>query len=290
MPHSENGPVNIARWAPPSVKPKDHFSQHHFVGGNFFMLDVLQDNIDNLGLSASTEKFEDTKERTMRQLQSETAGLSLVNLNHRSNLITAEIKVNNWVGHKFPSGIPTRRAWIHLTVADGAGGIVFESGKPLADGGIEGNDADDNSMTYEPHYDAISEPGQVQIYEAIMLNTDNEVTYTLLRAAKYGKDNRLLPSGFDKAGVPADIGVFGRALSDDDFIGGSDQVTYRIDTTDHKGPFTMTARLLFTAVSHSFVTDLAKDQDLPEVNRFMFLYNKADKMGQEVAAIRATVK
>ena len=38
------------------------------------------------------------------------------------------------------------------------------------------------------------------------------------------------------------------------------------------------------------VKDLAKDEDLPEVNRFMFLYRKADKMGQEVAAIRTTIK
>ena len=291
MPHSENGPVNIARWAPPSVKPKDHFSQHYFVGGNVFMLDVLQDNVDNLGLSASTGKFEDTKERTMRQLQSETAGLTLVGLDKRGSQITLDIKINNKVGHKFPSGIPTRRTWIHLQVTDGSGEIVFESGKPLADGRIEGNDADSGSVLgYEDHYDEINDPGQVQIYEGIMLNTDNEVTYTLLRAAKYAKDNRLLPRGFDKAGVPADIGVFGRALTDEDFIGGSDQVTYRIDTANHQGPFTITARLLFTTVSNSFIRDLAADQDLHEVNRFISLYNKAEKTPQEVAAIRFTTQ
>jgi hypothetical protein len=175
-------------------------------------------------------------------------------------------------------------------VEDASGQVVFESGKPLADGSIEGNDADRDSMSYEEHYDEITLPDQVQIYEGIMLNTDNEVTFTLLRAAKYAKDNRLLPDGFDKTAVPADIGVFGMALSDEDFTGGSDQVTYRIDTSGHRGPFTMTARLLFTPVSYSFVKDLAKDEDLPEVNRFMFLYRKADKMGQEVAAIRTTVQ
>jgi len=289
MPHSENGGVTIARWAPPSVEPKDHFSQHHFVGGNVFMLNILQDNINNLGLTASTEKFEDTKERTMIQLQSKTAALSLVGLDHRSDHLAAKLKITNKVGHKFPSGIPVRRAWIHLTVTDGAGDMVFESGKPLTDGRIEGNDADSDPMGYESHYDEITDPGQVQIYEGIMLNTDNEVTYTLLRAAKYAKDNRLLPAGFDKAGVPSDIGVFGKALSDDDFVGGSDQVTYRIDTSGHKGPFTVTAMLLFNGVSSGFVNDLAKDQKLPEVNRFMFLYNKADKMAQEVAAIQTTI-
>ncbi len=290
MPHSEEGGVDIARWTPKKAKPKDHFSQHHFVGGNVFMLNILQNNITNLGLSASTEKFEDTKERTMLQLQHETAQLLLTGLLHRRNELTAVLQVNNIAGHKFPTGIPTRRTWIYLTVADAAGQVFFESGKPFADGRIEGNDADNNLLSFEPHYDVITQPDQVQIYEGVMLNTDNEVTYTLLRAAKYGKDNRLLPKGFDKADVPAAIGVFGNAVSDADFIGGSDQVTYKIDTSGHSGPYTITARLLFTTVAYPFVKDLEKDEELPEVNSFMHLYRLADKMPQEVTAIQATVQ
>jgi hypothetical protein len=131
---------------------------------------------------------------------------------------------------------------------------------------------------------------QVQIYEGVMLNTDDEVTYTLLRAAKYAKDNRLLPNGFDKTAVPADIGVVGGALADEDFTGGSDRITYSIDTSGHKGPFTVTARLLFTAVSYPFVMDLAKDEDLPEVKHFMYMYRKADKAAQEITAIQAKVR
>jgi hypothetical protein len=196
--------------------------------------------------------------------------------------------VDNLAGHKFPTGIPARRAWIHLSVTDGAGQLFFESGKPLADGSIAGNDSDNDLLRYEPHYDEITQPDQVQIYEGIMLNTDNEITYTLLRAASFAKDNRLLPAGFDKSAVPPEIGVFGRASADENFIGGSDQILYRIDISGHKGPFTVTARLLFTAVSYPFVKDLAKDRDLPEVNRFMELYRAADKLPQEIAALQAT--
>ncbi|MDF1596036.1 MAG: hypothetical protein P1T08_08065 [Acidimicrobiia bacterium] len=46
----------------------------------------------------------------------------------------------------------------------------------------------------EPHYDTVADPGQVQIYETILLTTDREVTTTLLRGATYLKDNRLLPA------------------------------------------------------------------------------------------------
>jgi len=290
MPHSEEGGVYLARWTPPKSEPKDHFSQHHFVGGNVFMLNVLQDNIGSLGLSASTEKLEDTKVRTMHQLQHATAQLSLAEWNHRGSELTAVLQVNNSVGHKFPTGIPTRRTWIHLTVTDSAGQVIFESGRPLADGRIEGNAADYDSMSFEPHYDVITRPDQVQIYEGIMLNTDNEVTYTLLRAAKFAKDNRLLPKGFLKSAVSADIGVFGRALADENFVGGTDQVAYRVDTSGHKGPYVLTARLLFTAVSYPFVKDLEKDQDLFEVRRFMQFYHYADKLPQEVSAIQATFR
>ncbi len=290
MPHSDAGPVRIAEWTPKGTGYKDHFSQHHFVGGNVFMLNIMQDNASSLQLTTPFDKIEDTIERTMVQLQTKTASLDITGLRLRSGQLTAEFRVNNKVGHKFPSGIPTRRTWIHLTVMDAAGQMVFESGKPHADGSIEGNDADSNIASYEPHYDVISQPGQVQIYEGVMLNTDNEVTHTLLRAAKYAKDNRLLPNGFDKTAVPADIGVVGLALSDEDFTGGSDQVTYTIDTAGHKGPFVLTARLLFTAVSYPFVKDLAKDMDLPEVRRFMYMYRKADKLPQEIAGIQATVR
>ena len=290
MPHSEEGGVYIARWTPPKTEPKDHFSQHHFVGGNVFMLNVLQKNINNLGLSASTDKFEDTKERTMLQLQRSTAQLSIAGLKNKSGELSALLQVNNIAGHKFPTGIPTRRTWIHLTVTDTAGQIIFESGKPLADGRIEGNNADYDIMSYEPHYDEISQSDQVQIYEGIMLNTDNKVTYTLLRAAKFAKDNRLLPNGFNKSAAPPEIGVFGRAVSDENFVGGSDQVAYRVNTSGYKGPFTVTARLLFTAVSYPFVKDLEKDQELFEVKRFMQFYRYADKLPQEVTAIQTTVQ
>jgi hypothetical protein len=290
MPHSEGGPVYIARYTPKEAEPKDHFSQHHFVGGNVFMLNILQENINSLGLTASTEEFEDTKERTMRLLQHETAQLSITELKHRRGELTAVLQVNNIAGHKFPTGIPTRRTWLHFTVENAAGQVIFESGKPLADGRIIGNDADNDIMSYEVHYDEITQPDQVQIYEGVMLNTDNEVTYTLLRAAKYAKDNRLLPKGFYKSSVPPEIAVYGKAASDEDFIGGSDQVTYRINTSGHKGPFTVTSRLLFTAVAYPFIKDLEKDQELYEVKRFMQFYRYAEKQPQEINAIRTSVK
>jgi hypothetical protein len=49
--------------------------------------------------------------------------------------------------------------------------LFFESGKQNPDGSIQGNAADTDPLAYEPHYDLITQPDQVQIYEGIMQNS-----------------------------------------------------------------------------------------------------------------------
>ena len=48
----------------------------------------------------------------------------------------------------------------------------------------------------------ITDQGQVQIYESLMRDTDGNITYTLLRASTYSKDNRLLPRDRVRLHVP----------------------------------------------------------------------------------------
>ena len=67
-------------------------------------------------------------------------------------------------------------------------------------------------------------------------NTEGEVTTSLLRAATYTKDNRLLLAGFDKQTVPEDIGVNGVSHTDADFQGGGDKVALEIDLGGSSGP------------------------------------------------------
>ena len=81
---------------------------------------------------------------------------------------------------------------------------MFESGAITAAGLIDGNDNDADALRYEPHYAKIAESGQVQIYEAILGDSNGAPTTGLLSAVRYLKDNRLLPRGFDKAGASPD--------------------------------------------------------------------------------------
>ena len=282
MPQAD-GAVVIAT-QPRNLPARSPFFKHFFVGGNSFMLAIFRDNVTNLGLTASSQQFDTTRSRTLEQLQERTAQLAFTTLEQTGQVLTATLQVTNQVGHKFPSGYPSRRAWLHLTVRDAQGQRIFESGKPLADGRIQGNDADLDPTTYEPHYDRITQADQVQIYEPVMQDTDGQVTYTLLRAARYVKDNRLLPAGFDKGSVGPDIQAQGQAAQDANFVGGGDQVTYALDVSGQTGPFTVQAELLYQSLAYPHAQDLFQEST-SLVTRFQELYQAADKAPVTVASV-----
>jgi hypothetical protein len=187
-------------------------------------------------------------------------------------------------GHKFPTSFPSRRAWLHVTVADAAGTVIWESGAHDPDGTISGNAADASPAAFEPHYDVITQPDQVQVYEPIMGDHTGQVTYTLLRGAQYLKDNRMLPMGADKEALPAEIAVYGEAAGDANFQGGSDLVTYRMDVGGATGPFTLHAELLYEPLSYQFVRDLLAD-GTELVDRFGGYWAETDAAPLVVAAI-----
>ena len=58
-------------------EPRPGLSRHAFIGGNFFMLRMLNRFRDELGVVAQPVELEATARATIRQLQTETAGLSL---------------------------------------------------------------------------------------------------------------------------------------------------------------------------------------------------------------------
>jgi hypothetical protein len=185
--------------------------------------------------------------------------------------------VETQVGHKFPTGFPSRRAWLHFTVQDASGQVIFESGAANLGGSIVGNDNDTNPANYEPHYTTIDSTDQVQIYEAIMQDTEGEVTTTLLRGATYAKDNRLLPLGFEKDSAQENIAVHGLAVDDEDFLGGGDKIQYGVDVSGAEGPFTVTVELLSQSVGYRWADNLHHYQ-APEIDRFLDYYEKVPNL------------
>jgi hypothetical protein len=267
MPAAQGGVVLSATGG----EPQQPFSQHAFVGGNVFMLRALQAFPGENEVTAATEHFAATIGRAQDQLENHTASISITTASREGDSLTADIRIVSRAGHKFPTGFPSRRTWIHLWVTDGSGQVVFESGSAGDDGAISGNDNDADPTAFEPHYTVVEDPDQVQIYEAIMRNTEDEVTTTLLRAAGYLKDNRLLPAGFDKENQSADVAVYGEAADDADFTGGGDQVQYRVDLIAAKSPFTVHVELLYQAIGYRWAQNLANTPS-EEVGFFLDTY------------------
>ena len=140
----------------------------------------------------------------------------------------------------------------------------------------------------EPHYQVIDNPEQVQIYEAIMGDVDNSVTTTLLRGAIYLKDNRLLPSGFEKDEVSDDIGVCGKALDDLDFQGGSDSIHYQVSIDPTAGPFTVTAELLYQSIGYRWAQNLGRF-DASEPQRFLSYYSTVPNLPVLISGVTIEV-
>ena len=232
-------------------EPREGVNRHTFAGGNAYMLNLLRTFGDELEVRAEDAHFQQTSDLTLALLQNETAALDIQAAREDGALVVT-VQVNNLAGHKLPSAFPSRRAWLHVLVQDAAGATVFESGGWAPESGlIFGNAHDESEALVEPHYTVISDDDQVQIYEAIMGDLNGAVTTTLLDAAAYVKDNRLLPLGFDKVTAGADIAVVGTALADADFGGGGDTVRYEIADSP-AGTLTVRVELLYQSIGYQW--------------------------------------
>src|SRR5262245_9086423 len=228
---------------------REGMSRHVFVGGNFFIQRMLNKYRGDLGVIALPEEFEAAATRTIAHLKSQTAQVSIDQVNVAGGQLQADISVQNLSGHKFPTAYPSRRAWLHVTVRDRDSRVVFESGALNANGSIEGNDNDADATRFEPHYTEVNNRDQVQIYEDIMVGANNQVTTGLLTAVRFVKDNRLLPKGFNKTMVDQEIAPQGGAVTDADFTGGGDKVRYSVGLGDSQGPYQVVAELWFQPIS-----------------------------------------
>lgn len=296
MPEPEpNHSTKISLEGPPGMDVRSPYGQHTLVGGNAHLLEILRDYSTELGIGSatSTDGFNDQIAKT-RSFLGGAATIALSTPAIAGSSLNFEVEVTNLAGHKLPSSYPSRRTWLHVTVKDGAGNVIFESGKPDARGYISSDEARlkadcmsqhkfdgfDSSLCYEPHRDLITDASQIAIYETVLGDINGDITHTLLQGAQYLKDNRIPPSGFTETAaenlepqtVPS--GVQG----DDDFncLGsvegcGADTVHYRVDKTGSTGPYTVEARLLYQASQPAFVDGMHTTGD--RVNRFKVMYD-----------------
>ncbi|HEX6813420.1 MAG TPA: multiheme c-type cytochrome [Planctomycetota bacterium] len=278
---ADAGPTRIAR-SPNgfdfNVPVRDGYLAHAFVGGNAFMLDLLQAHRDELDILATPEALSRMATATRRQLGEATARLSISPVTRAEDTATFEVQVENLTGHKFPTGYPARRAWLHVQVLLGRQ-VVFETGAVDARGRLVGIEEEHHLE----HVRTVERPTDVVVYEMVALDPRGAPTTYLTKMVKRVKDNRLLPRGWRADGKDiADIAPVGTG-NDADFTAGGDKVAFRISLPPRaRGRLQVVAAMYYQPVPPLWV-DALRTVETEAAKRFVRMYDSADKAPEIVA-------
>ena len=264
VPRIDDGVVLSANYI--FLQPRSPFGLHDFAGANTFMLGLLKNNIDALGLSADATQFDSTIQRTERMLRNGLL-VEASMADRTADTAFIDVKLTNLAGHKFPSGYPARRAWVELVVTDANGDTLFHNGAWDGSYDVVGHDA-----SWEPHHDVIRNTEDVQIYEMVMADVNGDKTTVLERAADKLKDNRLTPELFSSAhytndtvfiaNVPPTDADFNRYDNGDEGSG-SDIVHYHVPMNGFTGLVNVRARVWYQSAPPRWMEE-------------MFAYNSAE--------------
>lgn len=261
------------------------FGLHHLAGGNTFMLKLLKAHRVDLGIPATDVQFDSTIARTVRNLRS-SVQLGLEMTDRTEDTAFVDLALVNRTGHKFPSGYPSRRAFVQLIALDASNDTVFQSGRWDDQYELIGHDPG-----YEPHHDVITAGDQVQIYELVMGDVNANVTTTLERAAAPLKDDRLVPIGFSTSHPDYDTTVIaGVPASDLDFdhdaLGvegnGGDIVHFHLPLHGYTGPLHINARIYYQPVPPGWNQEMFGFHGTA-IDAFRDLYDSADRTPELVA-------
>lgn len=277
-------PVDIATNYP-FLQSRTPFGKHHLIGGNAFMLKILRNNMTTVGATCEPKNYDTTIARTTRLLRDSTLDAQLVEAARTTDTVFYKLALTNKAGHKFPSGYPARRAYIEFVLMDDTGDTLFKSGMIDSDGNILNEDA-----TFEPHYDMINNPQQVQIYQIVPADVNGNLTTVLERADTSLKDNRLPPKGFTTNHFAYDTcRILGNVLSDPNFNlngsiqgTGADTISYHIPLAGYTGALNVTARVYYQTVPAKFMTEMFQHSSAA-IDTFKTLFQNADHSPMLVA-------
>ena len=238
---------------------EEGYKRHNFVGLNAFLVELFRQFDSVLGvrkndyMTGSKLDIPHALKNFERQARNDVVELDL-KTKLDGNTLQASLNIENKVGHRFPSGVGFRRAFVELLVfepqSDGTEKIVWGSGRTDENGVLVNSDGErlpseffdlvpgTNTQAYQKHHQVIDSQDQVQIYETLLKNTKREFTTSFIHGSHTIKDNRLLPRGWKAEGPSPELnGAYLKAThpgpqakQDTNYTDGSgtDQVEYRI--------------------------------------------------------------
>jgi hypothetical protein len=297
---------------------EDGYRRHNFAGLNAFLIELFRQHDDVLGvrktdyMTGSKLDAENAVAAIARTARTDVADLEVTAAPTGPGRLTATVLVKNKVGHRFPSGVGFRRAFLELVVVRPAAGgkpeeVVWASGRANELGVLIGPDGQPlptesferdpvtGEQRFQPHREVIDSESQVQVYETLVKNAKGEFTTSFVRGCETAKDNRLLPRGWKKDGPGPELtGRFLEATHPDAVTArdpryadgsGSDEVTYRITLpagVDSAG-LTVRATLYYQAMPPYFLANLfATAPDGPSTRRLHALLGHLDLKGTPI--------
>jgi hypothetical protein len=269
-----NEPVIIS--SRPGFAPgREPFGIHDLTGGNIFMLNLLKENHEELQLHSGEEFLAETINRTKKLLTESTIDLSIGEIRRENDSVYVQVLLKNKAGHKFPTGFPSRRAYLECLVTSDSD-TLFHSGKKGSSALVNSDDEH-----FEPHYQIINNESKVQIYEFVMGDTEREVTTVLEKAYIPLKDNRIVPEGFSSSHLNYDtVKVVGLAVNDVDYFSGMgmESVTYVFPTSKVGNAAKMKILLHYETAPESWLHELFEYEEKDEdIQRFKSMYYNADR-------------
>jgi len=308
------------------------YKRHGFVGLNAFLVEMFKQFDPILGLDktdymTSADNGADLQiENMLLQARDETVDLSVsVAEGGKGQPLVAEVTLANKVGHRFPSGVGFRRAFLEVRATrlqDGkvetlwcsgctnaAGVILGPDGEPLKTEFLDHVPDGATEALYQPHYQTITRQDQVQIYEELTQDAEKAFTSSFVHRDFHPKDNRLLPKGwlhpesdafaakfdgskvtraFLKATAPE-----GRAVDDPDFGAGGDSLAYVIDLPTGVDPasVTVTATLYYQAFPPYFLRQrFTTAPDGPATRRLFYIASRLETDGTAIEDWKLKVK
>ena len=263
---------------PPWLGGRSPFGMHQLAGANVFMLKLLKQNLDEIGVTADEVQMDSTISRAERMLKQNSLNLQLEEILRTNDSLFINVSLENKAGHKFPSGYPSRRAFIELLVTGEANDTVFHSGR------LDSNyNLIEEDEGFESHYNVINDESQVQIYEMVMGDVNYEPTTILERAFIHLKDNRIPPSGFTTYNISYDtVKIVGDAFTDNDFNKensiegtGKDIVHYHIPLEGNGDDLIIKVKVHYQTVSNKWLTNIFS-YSTSEIDTFKEYYNAAN--------------
>lgn len=261
------------------LEPRSPYALHELAGGNAHMLKLMKENREALGINASPEAFDETIAATLAMLQQKTLNMEVAVIGQEMDEFLFDITLENRAGHKFPSGYPSRRAFLEVAVVTEAGDTIFHSGKMDDTYEVLGLDE-----PFEPHHQEITTPDQVQVYETIVADVNGNFTTVLEYAYRTLKDNRLTPKGFRKDHFTYDTTqIVGAAVDDPDFNvedgeegSGKDVIHFRIPLGEYEGELRVESRVYYQSLPPKWMAPILSEST-PEIDTFRQMFNNSDQ-------------